>query len=165
MVDATGAPVLATDDDGLPVYDTEEANWILSAIVAAVKAQARNKLLSGTATLKEGASIPSNWAELVAEGERTGSAALAALRDCQNAFMAYVGTLGKKESTAVRIITLFKNRDALALQDMPMKTKMKEYVEAFGVTLSEEDLIRFEKPLGRVLETCATVSEDPMNDM
>lgn len=159
----TGKP--AVDSEGLPVYTTDEANWILGAVASAVKMQARNKLVSGTVTLKEGQTIPTNWAELVAEGVRSNGAALAALRDCIADFAKYVGTLGKKESTANTIITLFKNGEALKLQGDVMKGKMKDYVEAFAATLDEANLERYERTLTRVLETCATPSEDPTNDM
>lgn len=165
IMGADGKPALAVDDDGLPIFVTDEANWLFGAVVAAVKMQARNKLVSGTATLKDGQTIPTNWAELVAEGARSNGAALAALRDCVADFTKYVGTLGKKESTAQTIITLFKNREALALQSDTMKGKIREYVEAFAATLTEEQIERYDRPISRVLETCQAPSADPADDM
>lgn len=159
IVDKDGKPVLATDDRGLPVYNTEEANWIFSAVVAAVQMQARNKLVSGTATLKDGSTIAEDWAGLVAEGGSGNGAALAALRDCKNAFNAYVATLGKSEATAKMLIVYFANREALDVQSASTKARMAEYVETFAATLSEQDMERFEKPIQRVLETCANVTE------
>lgn len=158
VFDAEGKPVLAVDDRGLPVYNSDEANWIFSAVVGAVMMQARNKLVSGTADLRDSVTIATDWAGLVAEGGSGNGAALAALRDCQNAFIAYVATLGKSEATAKSLIVYFKSRDALDVQSATTKTKMAEYVETFAVTLSETDQERFEKPIAKVLETCANVS-------
>lgn len=74
-------------DDGLPVYTTDEANWLQGAILAQVKAQARNKLVSGSAELKPGAKIATNFAELTAEGDRAGNgAALQAIRELKTLF-------------------------------------------------------------------------------
>ena len=156
---ADGKPALAVDDRGLPVYNSEEANWIFSAVVAAVQMQARNKLVSGTADLKAEATIAEDWAGLVAEGGSGNGAALAALRDCQQAFNGYVATLGKSEATAKMLIVYFKSREALDVQSPATKLKMAEYVENFGATLSESDMERFEKPIAKVLETCANVSD------
>ena len=154
-----GKPTLATDDKGLPVYNSDEANWIFYAVVAAVQMQARNKLVSGTATLKPEAAIAADWAGLVAEGGSGNGAALAALRDCQNAFNSYVATLGKSEATSKMLIVYFKSKDALDVQSPATKAKMAEYVETFAATLSEADMERFEKPIAKVLETCAAVSD------
>lgn len=159
ILDKDGKIVPAVDDKGLPVYNSEEANWLFSAVVSAVMMQARNKLVSGTADLKDGATIAEDWAGLVAEGGSGNGAALAALRDCQAAFNGYVATLGKSEATAKMLIVYFKSREALDVQSPSTKAKMAEYVETFGASLSEADMERFEKPIARVLETCANVSD------
>lgn len=154
----TGKP--AVDDDGLPVYDTEEANWILGAVAAAVRMQARNKLEPGSIQLKEGQTIPTDWAGLVAEGTRNTGAALAAMRECIADFTKYVATLGKKESTAQTIVTLFKNNPALESQSTEMKGKIQKYVEDFAATLSEEQVDRYDRTLTKVLETCQAATPD-----
>ena len=158
----TGKP--AVDEEGLPVFTTDEANWILGAVASAVKMQCRNKLVAGSVALKDGQTIPTDWAGLVAEGVRSNGAALAALRDCVSDFAKYVGTLGKKESTAQTIVTLFKNNDALRLQSATMKGKMAEYVEAFATTLDETAVDRYERTLNKILEICQTEG-DPTDDM
>lgn len=159
IMGSDGKPTLAVDDRGLPVYNTEEANWIFSAVVAAVQMQARNKLVSGTADLKDGSTIAEDWAGLVAEGGSGNGAALAALRDCKAAFNQYVATLGKSEATAKMLIVYFSNREALDVQSASTKAKMAEYVETFAATLSEADMERFEKPISRVLETCTNATD------
>lgn len=155
-----GKPTLAVDEKyGLPVYNSDEANWVFSAVIAAVMMQARNKLVSGTAQLKAEAVIAEDWAGLTADGGTGNGAALAALRDCQAAFNAYVATLGKSEATAKMLIVYFKSREALSVQSPATKAKMVEYVETFAVSLSESDQERFEKPIQRVLETCSEVTD------
>lgn len=144
------------DFDGLPIYVSDEANWVFGAMLAAVKAGARNKLVSGTATLKDGLSIPTDWPSLVAEGIRSGAAALENLRAVKTSFAAYVATLGKTESTAQTIVSLFNNKTALMTQTEAMRTKMAKYVEDYAATLNEADMERFTKPIDSILEVCAT---------
>lgn len=154
-VDGKQVPVLAVDEDGLPVLDSDGANWLFSAIVAACKAGARNKLVKDSVQVKDGLKIPETLAELFEPGVRGAGAALAALRDCKNAFAEYVATLGKAEQTATLIVTLFNNKQALALQSQGMKDKMKGYVEAFVTDhLTEEQVDAWGRPIEAVLETC-----------
>ncbi len=155
--------VVEVDESGLPIYSTDGANWIFAAIKTKVESGARNKLVKGTIKLKDGLSIPTTLETLFEAGTRGGGAALAAFRDCKAAFAEYVGTLGKKESTAELIIRLFNNKDALSLQDSVMKTKMLGYVEGFANDhLEAEDLERFANPLEAVMENCK--SETPAKE-
>lgn len=149
------------EEDGLPVYDKEEANWLQAAMLSYVKANARNKLISGTAQVKEGLKIPTNWEELCAEGERGGNgAALAALRDSKAAFAAWVATQGKSESASNTLITLFGNKAALSLQSAANKEKMKGYIESFAEALSEADLERYTRPIEALVAACDSVTDE-----
>src|ERR1700746_3630378 len=67
------AEVEEIDEDGLPIYKSEKANWVYGCILAAVKANVRSKLVSGTASFKEGLAAPFDLTTLMAEGERGGS--------------------------------------------------------------------------------------------
>jgi hypothetical protein len=141
-------------EDGLPVYVSDEANWVQSAMLASVKAQARNKLVSGTATLKDGATIATDWASLIAEGVRGGGEALAILREAKTAFSDWMAKQGKSEAATNTVITLFSNRQALALQSAANKGKIKAYVESFFEQLTEEQGERFARPLDAVIAAC-----------
>lgn len=148
------------DDDGLPVYDNDVANWVMSAVVAAAKAAARNKLVPGTADLRPGVKIATTWEEFCAESDRGGNgAALQLLRDLKDLFSKWVATLGKNEATQNVLISLFSNRTALKVATGDTKAKIKKYVEDFSATLSTEDLERFERPLTVIMETCDEVIE------
>lgn len=143
------------EQDGLPLYDNDVANWVQSAMEAAAKAAARNKLKPGTAELRDGLKIATNWEEFCAESERGGNgAALALLREVKDMFSKYVATLGKSENVQKVIVTLFSSKTSLAAATDDTKGKMKKYVEDFAATLSAEDMERFERPLDNILTEC-----------
>lgn len=151
------AKVTGTDEaDGLPVYDTQEANWVFGALHNAVKMAARNKLVNKTCDLKDGLSIATTMAELTEEGQRgSGGEGLAILREVKTAFGEWVATLGKSEATQTYIVTMFSNRQALAIQAASVKEKMAKYVEDFALSLNEEQLDRFSRPLETIGNACS----------
>lgn len=157
--DKDGAPLV---DDGLPVYTTDEANWLQGAILAQVKAQARNKLVSGTAELKPGAKIATNFAELTAEGDRAGNgAALQAIRELKTLFAKWVAGLGKSAAAQALLNGLFGNKQALAVQAADNKAKMMQYVQDFAESLEEAQLEAGQKYLQSLLDVCvSSVSAD-----
>jgi len=152
--DDKGADVF---EDGVPIYVTDEANWIQGAILAMVKAQARNKLKSGTAELKDGNKIPENWEELCAEGVRDG-AGLALARECKTAFGEWLATQGLSEAAANTLNILFGNKNALATQDSAVKAKVKARILAFGESLTPELAEKYARPVTNVLEACESES-------
>jgi len=154
--DEKGAEIF---EDGLPVYESDKANWLQGAMLAAIKAQARNKLVSGTATLKDGLSIPTDWEGILAEGTRGGGEALAIAREAKAAFAEWMGKQGKSEAATATVVTLFSNKQALALQSEVNKGKVKSYVESFAESLDAALQERFEKPIMSVIDTCEAVAE------
>ena len=159
MKDEKGAEVF---EDGLPVYKEDAHNWIQGAILAQVKAQARNKLVSGTATLKDGQAIAVDWPTLTVEGERGGNGeALAIVREAKADFGKWVASLGKSQAAQATLNTLFSNKQALSLQSPEHKAKMATYVTDFAGTLEAEKLAKFEKYLNSVVEAAqASVDAD-----
>jgi len=150
------AKIKETGEDGLPVYEDEKLDWLFGSVVAACKAQARNKLISGTADLKEGQKIAENFEELTAEGERKGNAeALKLAKEIQKSFAAFVQGLGKTAQTQAVLVGLFRNKQALSLQTDENKNKMKGYLTQYAETLEEADLARYSKYLTSVEEACA----------
>lgn len=153
--------VVTGEEDGLPVYASDEANWVQSAVLAYVKANARNKLQPGTAELKPGLSIPTDWAGLVAEGERGGNgAALKLYAEVKSAFSDWAETLGKSAATIKVMTSYFNSKVALELATADHKAKLKGYVEQFAESLDEETLERYQNPIEKVLETCDTDTAD-----
>lgn len=144
---------------GLPIYASKEANWLQDAIFAAVKAGARNKLISETATVKPGLIIPSTWAEFTAESEGNKGEALAIIREAKAAFAAWLGAQGKSDKIMQALTLLFGNRAALKTQGAAQKAKFLEFLEAFIATLDEAQESRFERHLTALMEA-ATAADD-----
>jgi len=147
-------------EDGIPVYEADQANWVQGAVLAAVKAQARNKMKSGTADLKDGQKIAENWEELCAEGVRDGSG-LALAREFKQAFADYIKTQGLSEAAANMLVTLVSNKAALVLQTQVTKDKVKARLEQFAESLESTAVEKFMRPLQSAVDSCAEV-DDPL---
>lgn len=148
-------------EDGIPLFDSDIANYVQNAVYNAVKMGARNKLVTGTVELKPGLKIAENWDELTTEGTPgNGGAALALLRELRASFAEWVGTLGKSEQAQTAIKTLFNNKQALEMATTVNKGKMLAFIEQFAGTMDEADLERFARPLEAVLELCKTATVD-----
>lgn len=152
-----GAPVL---EDGLPVYAADELNWLQKAIHQQVKAQARNKLVSGTTDLKDGQTIATTLAELCAESEGS-TAALEAIRAVKAIWAKWVAASGKSAATQNLLVTLFGNKQALASQPEGTKTKFANYIADFAVTLDDYELASAQRYLDSLIAvTSATIAAD-----
>jgi len=149
-------------DDGLPIYEDDKADWLFAAAVAAVKAKARNSLVSGTADLKPDTVIPADFEQLLAEGQRGGEA-LAAVRDLKKALDVWLATESKKSTAAQdKIRVYFSSRQGLSVQPMDVKERMVSYITTFSEWLAEKDLALLErgaKYLGSLIEVCAAEDE------
>jgi hypothetical protein len=157
--DDNGAEV--TDDDGVIVYADDKHDYAQYAIVQAVKMAARNKLIPGTIELRPGATISSNWEQLLAEGGNRGEA-LKLIAEVKKAFAVYVMGLEKKPEVKAAYISLFGNKQGLALQPKAIKDKFLNAVLEFAATLETEVLVRYERYIHSLEETCkiAEVSLD-----
>lgn len=141
------AEVKEVGDDGLPVYADRKLDYLFSAVLAAVKAKARNSLVSGTAELKAGVTIPADFDALLAEAERGGGAeALAVVRDLKAQMANWISNVQKKSAGTSKLVTdLFGNRNALSLQSDANKEKMKGYIAGFAEWLGDENVELLEK--------------------
>lgn len=156
-----GAKEKEKDEEGMPVYEADEANFVQSAILAYVKMNARNKLIPGTATVKDGQKIPTNWEELCAEGVRGGNgAALALAREVKEEFTRWANTLGKSSAAVSVMVSLFSNKTALAMADAGKKQKMEAYITQFAESLTDEQLERYERPIASAVEACQSATDD-----
>lgn len=158
-VDSEGNPA----NQGLPEYADEKAQYAFDAICAAVKADARNKLIGGSTELREGAKIAETLEELLAVAERDG-AALKAIRAMLNDFKAWlVAHSGKTENVQAAILSLAANRKALALQPADKKSKFEVYVTNFAASLTPEKAIEYSRPLTALVDACQAA--DALDDM
>lgn len=144
-------------EDGLPVFKDDRHNWVLGTVLAAVKAQARNRLVPGTIDLRDGATISADVDTLIAEGERgAGSAAaLAVVRDLKAKFAAFVGKLGKSNAAQTILTSLFGSKVALAAQSVANKQKFAGYLAEFADSgLDAETLEKGQRYLQSLLDIC-----------
>lgn len=151
------------DKEGFPVYEADAVQYTFDAVLAAVKAAARNKLVSGTATLKDGAKIAESVEELLESGGGNKGDALAAVREFLAAFKAWLPSTGKKEAVQSAVYDLASNRKGLALQTADKKQRFAIYLADFAETLNEEQAARFSRPL-LVLNECCEAA-DALDDM
>lgn len=153
----------ALTDDGLPVYTKDEHNWLQNSILAQVKAQARNKLVSGTITLKDGQAIATDWAGLTAESVGGGAVHLANIREVKALFASWVAKLGKSAGAQTKIVGAFNNPEALKVADTASKGKIAQYVTDFAETLSEEEQAKYTKYIVKIIDI-ATSDEIEADD-
>ena len=148
-----------TDEDGLPTYATDNLNFVFSALFAACKADARNKLQSGTATLKEGQKIASSVAELIEKSERTG-AALAIVREFNKAFVAYLAAHSGK-STAVQAVLagMARARSTIALCSEVRRNALLAQLAGLADTLNDEDTAKYQNTILAISEACTGAAE------
>jgi hypothetical protein len=125
-------------DEGLPVYTTNEANWVLNALRAAAAANARNKLMPGTVDCRPGLTIASTFAALAEPAVGGGNGeALKAISAIKALFKQYVATLGKAAKTTALITDCFANPKGLTMQPVEVREKLAVYFEGFGNWLTE----------------------------
>lgn len=141
------AEIEKVQEDGLPSYKDDKHDFLFGSVVAAIKAKARNALVSGTADLKPGLSIATNFDELFADGGRqSGAEALAIVRDIKAKMAFWLASVEKKSKGTQDFINgLFASRQALSLQSEVNRTKMAEYIERFSEWLASEDVELLEK--------------------
>lgn len=150
------------DDEGFPVYKDSKVQYVFDSVLSSVKAQARNRLVAKSATLKPGLSIATTVEELLESGGNKGDA-MAANREMLVAFKAWLPTTGKSEKVQLAVFDLAKNRAGLSLQDNDKKAKFQKYLVDFLATLKPEQVARFERSL-EALNTACTEG-DALDDM
>jgi hypothetical protein len=144
-------------ESGLPVYSDDKQQFAFDAIFAAVKASARNKLVSGTADLKEGNKIAETIEELLSSGGNNGEA-LKVLRDMLAAFKAWLPATVKATTVQEAIYNLVSNRKTITLQAEDKKQKLAAYLADFAGTLTTEQAASWGRHLTALDELCQTAN-------
>lgn len=136
VAEVANAKVTGHDPDGLPTYDGKVANWVQRAINSLAKAEARNKLVSGTADLKHGATMPRTLAELV-EPAATGNTALAELAELARNFGAWIEATGKPAALVSTFGQLVRQPNLIPLQTEKVKEVLANWLEQFALAAAE----------------------------
>lgn len=127
------AKATSTDEDGLPVYATNEQNFLFSAIKAAVLANARNKLVSKTADLRPGQTIPTTLEALCQPSIAGGNPeAVKQINAAKQTFKGWVASLGKSEKVNALLNGCFASVKALDVQQSSVREKVAQYIADFA---------------------------------
>lgn len=151
----------SSDSAALPVYADDKIAFAFDAVFAAVKATARNRLQSGTATLKPDNKIAETLEELLESGERSGEA-LKNRRDFFAGFKAFLATLGKSAAYAQGVYDIAFNTKGLPYQSQARKDTVKTLVAQYGATLKPEDVLRYERTISAIDEQASQA--DPLSE-
>ena len=130
-------PTGQDEQTGELVYEGRVEQFVYSALVAQVKANARNKFVPGTTDLRPNAKLPENLEELVAPTVSNKGQALAERRALIEMFKEFTASLAKPDAIKAALVMLFDKPDNLVLQDADKRAKIKPYFEDFGNSVAE----------------------------
>lgn len=152
-------------EDGLLTYSDERIQFVYDAVCAATKADARNKLVSGSATLKAGNKIADSVAELIAKAERSG-AALAINREFITSFTLYLTQKSAKSANVQALYAgMVKNRQSIALSTEARRNGLLAQVEAYTEQATAEEAEKFANILTTIAEACTGATEVDDSDL
>ena len=155
------ATIKETSEDGFPVYADDLHAYTFDAVLAAVKANARNKLevVNGTVRLKDGLQIAETTEQLLESGGGNNGAALQAIRDFLAAAKAYLATTGKSSGVQAAVLAFFTKPDTLALvDDISKREKVRQYLADFVSTITTEQATAWQRRIEAIDAQCDAVS-------
>lgn len=117
-------------------YATAQDQFLYNSLLAAVKANGRNRLVSGSTTLRPGAKLPTTLEELVTPSENT-STVLADRRALFDYFKGYLAAMDKPDNIKRLLTGFLEKPELLALQPEDKRQKIKPYFEQFGSEVEE----------------------------
>lgn len=161
--------VKSTDEEGIPVYATNELNWLQNAIKNATLANARNKLVPKTTELRAGATIPTTLEELTEPSLGGGNPeVLKQISAVKSMFKDYVAGLGKSAKVTALLIEAFGSTKSLGMQPNNVRERIAAYVEDF-VAWAEAEGREFGSAgvayIEKVLVACADEEEFDVDDL
>lgn len=152
------AEVKEQTEEGFPVYVKESDNFLFSSLLAAVRANARNKIeiVNGVVQCKEGLSIADTLEALMEAGTAGGNGkALQDIRDFVNAVRAYMVSLGKSTAVVNGVVGFCDKPATIAIiEDVSKKAKIEAYLSDFVATITDDDATRWAKRITLISEMC-----------
>lgn len=155
------SPVKEYSEEGFPVYADDKAQFVFDGLLAAVKANARNKLevVNGTVKLKEGLTIPDTTEALLESGGGNTGAALAAIREFNAAFKAFMAKSGKSVAIQAAVCNFMANPATISIvQDTEKKEKIRNYLLSFAETITSEQATAWAKRMELINSNCDSIS-------
>jgi len=152
------------DAEGYPVYSDEKLDFVQASLSAACRAIARNRLVSGTADLKAGKTIPTTVEELMEQPEGNKGAAMILLREFTEACVAYAAKMGKS-TKAQATLASWLSKKSLSIISEENRTKAVQYITDCVAGMSEADQAKFENTalgLVEVAEAAASIGDDEL---
>lgn len=154
-----GVESTGKDEEGVPSYGNDKLDFVMGAVWAAIKADARNKLVSGTASVKAGQKIASTVEELIAKAERSG-AALQLVRDFIAAFTKYLAERsGKSAAVQALYIGMVRNRQSIAVSSEARRNGLLAQLTAFAEGLAAEEAEKFQGIVLTLADLCQSAAE------
>lgn len=148
--------ISAEDDDGLDYYADARIQFVYDAVVSATKADARNKLVSGSSALKPGNKIADTVEELIAKAERSG-AALALNREFLTSFSAYLAAKSGKSAVVQALYNgMTKVRATITLSSQARKDGLLAQLEGYIGQATTEDVAKFSNIITTLGDLCSS---------
>lgn len=148
------------DEEGYPVYADEKLDFVQASLSAACKAIARNRLESGSATLKAGKTIPTTVEELMEAPESNKGEALALYRAFISAVVAYAAKIGKSQKAQATLASWLSSKKTLAVISAENKAKAAQYVTDAVADMSEADQAKYENIAIALVEVAEAAEGD-----
>lgn len=157
------ASIKEQTEEGFPVYSDDKNDWLFSALLAAVRANARNKIeiVNSNVQCKDGLSIADTMEALIEGGTAGGNGgkALQDIRDFINAFKAHMAKSGKSSNVQAAVVAFAQRPDTIGLvEDADKRAKISAYVADFVATVSEEDATRWNRRIMQIADMCEASS-------
>jgi hypothetical protein len=149
------------EDDGVPLYDNDIANWLQSAITAKVYVKARNSLVDGSTELQAGKTLPSNFDELMEPADRV-NVAMKVKAECITSLCNFIANAGIPAASVEKWRAMFRSPDALSPQSDSIKAKALGYLEGFSKEQSPENLARYMTTLAAIETAAQSKAEELM---
>lgn len=148
------------DENGEAEYADNTHQFIYAALLAAAKAQVRNKLVPGTINLRPGQKLPENLEELVTPTVSNKGAVLAERRALMDMFKAFLPSTNKPEAVQTALFKLFNAPDNIILQPVDKREKLQVYFNTFGESVGEKLTDWQIAYVQNVIEQCAAEELD-----
>lgn len=150
LVGTVSVPVPTLSDIGIDDDGSLVAAWVAKAIRASALSDARNKLVSGSSTLKAGCKIAATLDELAAPAENSGEA-LKEIAAFKRAFADYLQGTGISAKAQAFLAGLAASPKAVSLQPPAIAEKLAERLDGY-LTATGEPTPTVERYINSLLE-------------